>query len=250
MTTSHPARPTQPHRDDVTSRRSSDRGNTDMSPSWVMATTPGVRDDVPVDNSRVEWRPVSSRLSTARDTAGKVATDGSRGRIRTLGTQKGQVRSARPGVAWTGRDPMNRHDDCSARLAAALAACPSLHEDSPGWDELWMTLQETICTSGVVHVAPRGSSTNYRITPDYNDVELEASFTYLIRHEETARSMPPEQLYFRLRREATCGPNGSARAVQKDELGGVTHVPKGSPLRFISFETWLGGDDDGLAPAV
>ena len=95
-----------------------------------------------------------------------------------------------------------------------------------------------------------GSSSTVAVTTEYNSVELDAAFTWLKTHETTARGLSPRDLFIRLRSEATSGPNGSARAAQADQLRGFTQVPKGSPLRFIPLDAWLGGDGDAFIPVV
>ena len=145
---------------------------------------------------------------------------------------------------------MTCHEARVLRLARALAACPPLRQPSSQQDELWCVLQDTICTNRLVHIQPMGSSSTVAVSAEYNSVELDAAFTWLKTHETTARDLPPRELFIRLRSEATSGPNGSARAAQADQLRGFTQVPKGSPLRFVPLDAWLGGDGDAFVPVV
>lgn len=118
------------------------------------------------------------------------------------------------------------------RIAQALAACPALGTESAERDALWFVVQEAICTRGTCMVTPLGSSSTILVTPDHASEELLAAMEWLTNHEQEARSLSGHALFIKLRGVATRGGAGSGRAVQRDQLHGLTHVSPGDPVVF------------------
>ena len=124
-------------------------------------------------------------------------------------------------------------------LHAALAATPPLRWPSTERDQLWLAVQEAICTRGRVRASPMGSSTPQDIGgDDARQDELLAAMGWLTDHEAEARQLAPDELFRQLRGVAVRGKHGSARAAQADALHGMTGVAPGHP---VSFKT------DGIA---
>lgn len=117
-------------------------------------------------------------------------------------------------------------------IAAALAACPAMSRESAQRDNLWFVVMEAICTRGACMVTPLGSSSTVMITPDHASEELLAAMEWLTNHEQEARSLSGLALFIKLRGVATRGGTGSGRAVQSDEMHGLTHVSPGNPVVF------------------
>lgn len=121
-------------------------------------------------------------------------------------------------------------------LAAALSACPSVHEPSAPREELMLTIWHTVCTRKSRIVVPMGSSAPVTISPEYAPNELIAVMAWLGLHEQEARALTPSQLYRKMRAVATLGMNGSGRAARADQLRGLTEVPSGTPVRWAKVE--------------
>jgi hypothetical protein len=113
----------------------------------------------------------------------------------------------------------------------ALHACPSLGEESPARDVLWMTVQEEICTTTPRMIQPFGSKRPFLVTQEHATEELITAMTWLTAHEADARSYSPLHLFVMLRGVATRSSGGSARAAQADSLCGITDVPQGCLLK-------------------
>jgi len=127
----------------------------------------------------------------------------------------------------------------AADLHAALAAAPPLRWPSRERDNVWLVIQEAICTRGRIRACPMGSSTPQDIGgDDARQDELLAAMSWLIDHEQQARQLSPDDLFRQLRGVAVRGKHGSARSTQADALHGMTGVAPGSPVSFKS---------DGLA---
>lgn len=122
------------------------------------------------------------------------------------------------------------------QLWTALSACPPLSDRSPQRDRLWLVARSDICTRGSTCVTPLGSSAQVVVTADHATDELIAAMTWLIAHEQQARTMLPLELFVALRGVATRGATGSARAVQSDLLHGMTGVPAGRPIRWWNLD--------------
>ncbi|MDQ5841089.1 MAG: hypothetical protein M3537_08095, partial [Chloroflexota bacterium] len=74
------------------------------------------------------------------------------------------------------------------------------------------------------------------VTADHATDELIAAMTWLMGHEQEARTMTPLELFISLRGVATKGATGSARAVQSDLLHGMTGVPAGRPIQWWNLD--------------
>ena len=135
-----------------------------------------------------------------------------------------------------GADPM---DERIAALAMALAACLDLRQPGLECERLWIALKEAVCTRGRCRIVPLGSSAPVEVTDEYAGQELAEAMTWLRRNETEARSMPPVDVYRRLRAAATKGAHGSARMAQQDALHGMTEVSPGDPITFASSEIEL-----------
>jgi hypothetical protein len=122
------------------------------------------------------------------------------------------------------------------RLCTALAACPPLTSPNGQGDELWLTVQDVVCTKAAFITTPHGSSNPIEVTPDYGTEELIAAMEWLKANEVAARRMAPTALYVALRGHATRGSHGSARAAQADLLRGLTDVPPGRPVIWCDLE--------------
>lgn len=117
-------------------------------------------------------------------------------------------------------------------ITEALAVCPALDQPSVQRDDLWLVVQETICTRGTCMVNPLGSSSTILVTSEDATEELLAAMEWLTAHEQEARSLSGHLLFIKLRGVATRGATGSGRAVQRDRLHGLTHVSPGDPVVF------------------
>lgn len=139
------------------------------------------------------------------------------------------------------------HTDCrpcaprSLHLWQALRDCPALATKTPGRDALWQAIKDLVCTRHNTRAVPFGSNTEVEITEDYAHDELIAAIEWLNANEVHARTLDPDHLFAALRCVATRGANGSARAAQLDLLHGMTNVPPGDPVR------WLSLDEEGAA---
>ena len=122
------------------------------------------------------------------------------------------------------------------QLWGALNACPPLSDHSPQRDRLWLVARDAICTRGSTLVTPLGSSVQVVVTADHATDELIAAMTWLLAHEQRARTMLPLELFVSLRGVATRGATGSARAVQSDLLHGMTGVPAGRPIQWWDLD--------------
>ena len=135
-----------------------------------------------------------------------------------------------------GREHPNRSIAAAATIADALANCPTLPRASRERDALWLAVESSVCTRGVVYVVPLGSATAVPVDREYATDELLAAMSWLLGHEDAARQMRPLELFIRLRGEATRGRLGSARRAQADALHGLTGVPAGCPLGFLPLD--------------
>jgi hypothetical protein len=117
-------------------------------------------------------------------------------------------------------------------LADALAACPSVTEDSRERKALMEAIWQTVCTRTIRTVVPMGSVKSVTITPEYGGEEVLAVMEWLRLHETEARALTPGRLYRMMRAVATLGMNGSGRAARADQLRGLTDVPAGTPIRW------------------
>ena len=165
---------------------------------------------------------------------GKSRTDdGDRGmeRIHTTTPQDDAI-LRRPGCRARDR----RSAAAAAAVAAALVDCPSLKSPSFERDALWLAVQGHVCTKSVAYVVPLGSSSAVAVDRGYAGDELVAAMSWLLEHEEEARTLSPLKLFIRLRGEATRGRLGSARRAQADALHGMTEVPPGRPVRFLALD--------------
>ena len=127
-------------------------------------------------------------------------------------------------------------------LADALAACPSVAEDSRERKHLMEAIWATVCTRTVRTVVPMGSAKSVTITPEYAGEDLLAVMEWLRLHEPEARDLTPSRLFRMMRAVATLGMNGSGRAARADQLRGLTRVPAGMPI------WWAPVDDERTAP--
>lgn len=123
----------------------------------------------------------------------------------------------------------------------ALRDCRLLTTKTPQSKALWLAIREHACTRAGLYVIPYGSTTEVEVTDEYVNVELIAAVEWLRANEVRARRLAPQDLIAVLRAVATRGANGSARAAQADLLHGMTHVPPGRPVR------WLSLDEEGAA---
>ena len=140
----------------------------------------------------------------------------------------------------------NRSDrPCPDRRALslwqALRDCPSLCPRTPARDRLWNVVMDAVCTHTRTRVVPFGSTTEVEITPEHAHDEAIAAMEWLRTNEVRARALGPDHLFAAARAVATRGANGSARAAQMDLLHGMTNVPPGDPVR------WLSLDEEGAA---
>ena len=141
-----------------------------------------------------------------------------------------------------------RPNDPSCRLRKAetlwqaLHECPPLSQECPAKEHLWFVLEDTACTKTNVEVVPFGSTTKVQVSRDYAHDELVAAMDWLHANEIRARQLTPDRLYAIVRSVGTRGAHGSARAVQADQLHGMTNVPAGTPVLWLSLD-----DEDGVA---
>jgi hypothetical protein len=126
-------------------------------------------------------------------------------------------------------------------LWQALRECPPLSQKSLAKEHLWLVLEATACTKTNVDVVPFGSAAMVEVTRDYAHDELVAAMEWLHANEIRARQLTPDRLYAIVRSVATRGAHGSARAVQADQLHGMTNVPSGTPVLWFSL------DEEGVA---
>jgi hypothetical protein len=134
--------------------------------------------------------------------------------------------------------PEDEQERAGRVVRRALRACPDLTQRSSARDDLWMSVQDEICTCAPKFVRPFGSSKPYCVTQEHATDELITAMTWLTSHEAEARKLAPLDLFVRLRGVATKSGGGSARAVQADSLCGITEVPPGQilvrePLREV-----------------
>ena len=148
---------------------------------------------------------------------------------------KGLEAASRTGQHAEG-EPMSPMELSGRRLHAALAGCPPLARSSSRRDQLWLTIQDVVCTKTAFAVVPHGSSNAVEVTTEHATDELISAMEWLIRNESAARSLSPTALYVALRGQATRGASGSARAAQADLLHGLTEVPPGSPVTWCDLE--------------
>jgi hypothetical protein len=132
--------------------------------------------------------------------------------------------------------PPDEQERAGRVIRRALRACPDLGERTPAREALWFTVQQEICTSGWKMVRPFGSTKPYLVTDEQASEELITAMTWLIAHEDRARSLSPLALFVMLRGVATRTGCGSARAAQSDLLHGVTGVPAGQRITWGSPE--------------
>ena len=114
-----------------------------------------------------------------------------------------------------------------ARIMTALRACADLSQRSASRDALWITVQREVCTTYPRMVRPFGSTKAFPVTDEQATDELLSAMTWLMAHEQFARSLSPLALFVRLRGVATRSGTGSARASQADSLHGITEVSPG-----------------------
>ena len=131
---------------------------------------------------------------------------------------------------------MTTRDVKAEQLAESLRQCGPLARESDGRDELWLTVQDVVCTRTTCHIVPMGSTSPVSVTPEHSTDELLAAMEWLVAHEAHARAMAPRELFIMLRGVATRGALGSARAAQADALHGMTHVSPGEPVVFADLE--------------
>ncbi|KRC90081.1 hypothetical protein ASE25_11365 [Terrabacter sp. Root85] len=131
---------------------------------------------------------------------------------------------------------MTTRDVKAEQLAESLRQCGPLAQVSDGRDDLWLTIQEVVCTRSTCHIVPMGSTSPVWVTPEHSTDELIAAMEWLVAHEAQARAMAPRELFIMLRGVATRGALGSARAAQADALHGMTHVSPGEPVVFADLE--------------
>lgn len=124
----------------------------------------------------------------------------------------------------------------------ALRQCPPLSRKSPEKEHLWFVLEATASTQTNVEVVPFGSTTKIEVSREYAIVELIAIMEWLEANEIRARQLTPDRLYAIVRSVGTRGARGSARAVQADQLHGMTNVPSGTPVLWLSLD-----DEEGVA---
>lgn len=127
-------------------------------------------------------------------------------------------------------------------VADALAACPSVGEESSERTDLMEVIWKTVCTRTNRTVVPMGSAKSVTITPEYAGNEVLAVMEWLQLHEAEARALTPGRLFRMMRAVATLGMNGSGRSARADELRGLTGVPSGTPIR------WALVDEERTAP--
>jgi hypothetical protein len=123
--------------------------------------------------------------------------------------------------------PADDQERAGRVIHRALRACPDLGEKTPARDALWVTVQDTICTTAPKMVRPFGSSKPFLVTQEQATDELITAMTWLAAHEAEARTYTPLNLFVVLRGVATKSGSGSARAAQADSLRGITEVPPG-----------------------
>ena len=82
-----------------------------------------------------------------------------------------------------------------AELKAALEGCATLGASGPEIARLWLEIRDCVCTRGCVDVVPYGSARPVTVTDDYAGEELVAAMEWLIKNEDTARSLDPESLF-------------------------------------------------------
>lgn len=138
--------------------------------------------------------------------------------------------------------PDTEADAYDTALAEALAACPSVGEESRERADLMEVIWKTVCTRTVRMVVPMGSTKSVTITPEYAGDEVLAVMEWLRLHETEARALSPGRLFRMMRAVAMLGMNGSGRAARADQLRGLTGVPAGTPIR------WAPVDEEGAAP--
>src|SRR5690242_8507479 len=74
------------------------------------------------------------------------------------------------------KDPFEEQADNQEKagrvIHKALQACPSLGQESPARDVLWMTVQEEICTTTPRMIQPFGSKRPFLVTQEHATDEL------------------------------------------------------------------------------
>lgn len=129
-----------------------------------------------------------------------------------------------------------RRDDAFGQLWEALSDCPSLSERSAARDALWLTVWSVVCTRGHRSVKPMGSRGEIVVGGETVTDELIAAMEWLNRCEVQARGLSPTHLFLTLRGVATRSARGSGRAAQANSLHGLTDVPPGHSVRWISLD--------------
>lgn len=128
-----------------------------------------------------------------------------------------------------------QNDDSAATVHAALQRTPTLKLPSVQRETLWITVLEEVCTRGYIRAQALGSRWEGDIGgEDARHTELVAAMWWLTEHEREARQMSPGALMRRLRGVAVRGKRGSVRQAQADAVHGVTDIPEGQVVAFIS----------------
>ena len=123
-----------------------------------------------------------------------------------------------------------------AELKAALEGCATLGASGPETARLWLEIRNCVCTRGCVDVVPYGSARPVTVTDDYAGEELVAAMEWLIKNEDTARTLDPESLFAHVSSQAKRSAKGSGRAARNGQRHGMTDVPAGAP-------GWVGARD-------